>query len=239
MEPTFSPMARYQRIAAAAALVLCATGALHAQERWFERTFETGDGTVELVVADGTSTTVHIETGEPGRLVVEGTVTGFPARWDSRRVREKVEELATDPPVEHDGNAVRVGAFPWRVRRDLSFSYRFVVPPNTNVLAHGGMATHVKGLVGDLQVTGGRTFASEIQGDVTLERAEAVRVEDVTGDLHVTGGRIVASRISGDVVLTRAEQVELDAVRGNVTVTDRVTSIGLDDVLVDLGTLGH
>lgn len=238
MEPTLSPMARYQQIAAAA-LVLCATGALHAQERWFERTFETADGTVELVVADGTSTTVHVATGEPGRLVVQGTVTGVPARWDRPRVREKLEDLAANAPIEHEGNAVRVGAFPWRVRRDLSFSYRFVVPPNTNVRAHGGMATHVEGLVGNLHVSGGRTFASEIQGDVTLERAEAVRVEDVTGNLQVTGGRIVASRVSGDVVLTRAERVELDAIGGNVTVTDRETTIGLDDVLVDLGTLGH
>lgn len=232
-------MARYQRIAAAAAVVLCAAGAVHAQERWFERTFETGDGTVELVVADGTSTTAHVATGEAGRVVVEGTVTGFPARWDSGRVREKVEELAANAPIEHDGKAVRVGAFPWRVRRDLSFSYRFVVPPNTNVRAHGGIATHVRGLVGTLHVSGGRTFASEIQGDITLEHAEVVHVEDVTGNLHVTGGRIAASRISGDVVLKRAEEVELEAVGGNVTVTDRVGSIGLEDVIVDLGTLGH
>lgn len=232
-------MARYQPNVAAVALVLCAAGAVHAEERWFERTFETADGTVELVVADGTSTTVHVGTGPPGRLFVEGTVTGIPARWNSRRVREKVEELAADPPIEHEGNTVRVGAFPWRVRRDLSFSYRFVVPPNTNVRAHGGMATHVEGLVGNLHVSGGRTFASEIQGDVTLERPEAVHVEGVTGNLHVRGGRIVASRISGDVVLTRAERVELDAIGGNVTVTDRETTIGLDDVLVDLGTLGH
>lgn len=224
---------------AALALVLCAAGAMHAEERWFERTFETGDGAVELVVADGTSTTVRVATGAPGRVVVEGTVTGFPARWDRRRVRDKVEELAARSLVEQEGNTVRVGALPWRVRRDLSFEYRFVVPPNTNVRAHGGMATHVDGLVGNLHVSGGRTFASEIQGDVTLERAEVVHVEDVTGNLHVTGGRIAASRISGDVVLTRAERVELDAVRGNVTVTDRETTIGLDDVLVDLGTLGH
>ena len=232
-------MARYERIAAAAALVLCAAGAMHAEERWFERTYETGDGAVELVVAVGTSTTLHIATGEPGRVVVEGTVAGFPPRWDRRKVRERVAALAANPPVAQDGNTVRIEALPWRDRRDLSLSYRFVVPPNTNVRAYGGMATHAEGLVGNLHVRGGRTFATAIQGNLTLERAEVVRVEDVTGNLHVTGGRVVASRISGDVVLKRAERVELDAIGGNVTVTDRVKSIGLDDVIVDLGTLGH
>ncbi len=225
------------RVAAAAAIVLCAAGAMHGEERWFERTLETADGVVELVVAVGPSTTLHVATGAPGRVVVEATVTGFPSRWDSRRIRERVEALAARAPIKQEGNTVRVEALPWRVRRDLSFSYRFVVPPNTNVRAHGGMATRVEGLVGDLHVSGGRTFASAVEGNVTVERAEVVRVEDATGNLHVSGGRIDASRVSGDVVLKRAEQVELDAIGGNVTVTDRATPIGVDGVIVDLGTL--
>ena len=225
------------RVAAAAAIVLCAAGATHGQERWFERTLETGDGVVELVVAVGPSTTLHVATGAPGRVVVEATATGFPSRWDSRRVRERVEALAARAPIRQEGNTVRVEALPWRVRRDLSFSYRFVVPPNTKVRADGGMETRVEGLVGDLHVSGGRTFASAVEGDITVERAAVVRVEGLTGNLHVSGGRIAASRVGGDVVLTRAEQVELDAIGGNVTVTDRATPIGVDGVIVDLGTL--
>lgn len=191
-------------------------GKMHGEERTFERIFETR-GVAELSIADGTSTTLHISTGEPGRVIVEGTVTGFPPLWGRGRVRRQVEGLAEDPPIEHDGNSVRVAALPWRVRRDLSFSYRFVVPPNTNVYAHGSMAVRVEGLV----------------GNVTLERAQIVRVVDMTGNLHVTGGRIVASAISGDVVIERAKHVEIDNVGGNVTVTDRVKAISLDDVLVD------
>lgn len=61
--------------------------ALHAskmrgEDRTFERTLETR-GATKLLIADGTSTTLHISTGEPGRLVVEGTVTphaGLPMR---------------------------------------------------------------------------------------------------------------------------------------------------------------
>ena len=33
--------------------MLCAAGATHGQERWFERTLETGDGAVELVHVTG------------------------------------------------------------------------------------------------------------------------------------------------------------------------------------------
>ena len=191
-------------------------GKMHGEEQTFVRILETRGG-AELSIADGTSTTLHISTGEPGRVVVEGTVTGFPPLWGRSRVRRQVEALAANPPIEHDGNSVRVAALPWRVRRDLSFSYRFVVPPNTNVYAHGPMAIRVQGLV----------------GNVTLERAQIVRVEDMTGNLHVTGGRVVASEIGGDVVIERAEHVAIDAVGGNVTVTDRVKTIGLDDVLLD------
>ena len=227
---------RAVRVATALALVFCVAGTVHAEERLFEQTLETSEGVVELVVVNGTSTTLHITTGAPGQVVVEGTVTGFPPRWGRRRAREQIDALAASPPIKQDGNTVRVEALPWRVRRDLSFSYRFVVPPNTNIRAYGSIAVHVEGLIGNLHVSGGRTFAAAVQGDVTLERAEVVHVEDLTGDLHVTGGKIVASRVSGDVVLVRAESVQLDAVGENVTVTDRATTVGLDDVVVDLGT---
>ena len=207
-----------------------------AEERTLQRTLEIASGVVELSIIDGTGATTDISTGEPGQLVVEATITGFRSRWSQDRVRKQVEELLRNPPIKQEGNSIEVGRLPWRIRKDLSISYRIAVPPNTNVHAVGPEAVRVHGLIGNLHVNSGSTIASDIRGDVTLKRAQSVHITGVTGNLFVTGGRIVASKIKGDVTIKRAELVSIDNVSGKVTVTDRVHVVNLDDVVVDLRT---
>lgn len=220
------------------ALISFSFSSVFAEERTVERTLETRSGIVELSIVDGTGATTDISTGEPGRVVVEATITGFLSRWGRDTVRKRVEELLSNPPIKQEGNSITVGKLPWRIRKDLSISYRILVPPNTNVHTAGPETVRVQGLIGNLQVNNATTIASDIRGDVTLKRAQLVRVTGVTGNLYVSGGQVTASDIKGDATLKRVEHVSMDKVSGRVNITDRVKIVNLDDVLVDIGTPG-
>ena len=207
-----------------------------AEEQTVKRILETSSGAVEISILDGTGATTQISTGDLRRVVVESTITGFLSRKGGNRIRKRVEELLQNPPIEQEGNHVKVGGLPWRVRKDVSISYHITVPPNTNVHVSGPETVRVTGLHGNLHVYGANTIASNIRGNITLESAKCIRVTDLSGDLHVTGGRVVASDIKGDVLIKRAEYVAIDNVSGKLTVTDRAQAVNLDEVIVDLGT---
>ena len=229
----------HKNLALAVAVVvlpLIGCSSIAAEEQTVTRILETGSGVVEISILDGTGATTSISTGDAQRVVVEATITGFMSRWGGDRIRKRVEELLQNPPIEQQGNQIKVGDLPWRVRKDLSISYEITVPPNTNV--HGPETVHATQLQGNLHVYGANTIASGISGNISLESAKDIRVTDLSGDLHVAGGRVVAADIKGDVIVKRAEYVAIDNVSGKLTVTDRAQVVNLDEVIVDLGMSG-
>lgn len=231
----------HKNLAFAAAVVvlqLFGGSSIAAEEQTVKRILETGSGVVEISILDGTGATTSISTGDAQRVVVEATITGFLSRWGGNRIRKRVDELLQSPPIQQEGNHIKVGDLPWRVRKDLSISYEITVPPNTNVHVSGPETVHVTRLQGNLHVYGANTIASGITGNISLESAKDIRVTHLSGDLHVAGGRVMASDIRGNVTVTRAEYVAIENVSGKLTVTDRAQVVNLDEVIVDLGMSG-
>ena len=187
------------RLVLSACALFVASAAFGAEdfEGTFTRTLAT-EGPVELIVGDSSTATLRVSNGRSGEVVVRGRIHGFP-RWGRGKLGERVRALEEDPPIELDGNAVRVGLLPWRIRRHLSFSYDIVVPPRSNVVAYANMI-RVEGLDGNLHASGDEVVASAIDGNVTVEGAERGRIEKVNGSVKVSterGGHVSVSEVDG------------------------------------------
>ncbi|MEE9234921.1 MAG: hypothetical protein V3U28_05745, partial [Candidatus Acidoferrales bacterium] len=116
-----------------AALVLLTGTALvvraSSAEGSFERTL-TVTGPVKLKVQTG-SGDISVRAGEPGQVIIRGQIH---ARGTD--AEEKIEQLKANPPIEQDGNTIRVGPIQDRdLRRNVSISYELIVPVDTRLEA--------------------------------------------------------------------------------------------------------
>ena len=192
------------KAAVAAVFMSCAFAAAQMAEGTFELALATNEDVVQLFVGDASSSDLHISTGDPGQVVVQGTIRAYS---DRRKARERVSKLEADPPVVQNGGVLRIGELPWRIRRDLSLSYRIVVPPRANVHADA-TRIRVEGLGGDLWVHGGTVVASGIGGNVTVAEATRVELEAVGGDVTIAadiGDRIRVKDVRGDLLICEGE----------------------------------
>ena len=169
------------------ALSLAASPAF-AQRVPFTRTFDVGAAPeLEVTTERGK---IAVVAGQPGRVVVRGTVTvrvGFDVPVDARAIAERV---AADPPVTHAGDRV-VLAMPTegRQRNAVTVSYEVEVPAATRVTTTTDSGeTSVAAIDGSVSVTthsaalsvartGGRTSIVTGSG--------AVVIDDVRGEVHV------------------------------------------------------
>ncbi|MFQ5662384.1 MAG: hypothetical protein ACE5HL_00940 [Terriglobia bacterium] len=95
----------------------------------FERTLAV-TGPVDLEVKTG-SGSISVRTGEPGQVVVRGTIRS--------RDDYKVRALESNPPIEQDGNSIRIGHIEDReLRRNVSISYELLVPVETRLQSSTG-----------------------------------------------------------------------------------------------------
>lgn len=93
----------------AAVFTSCATVAAQTAEGTFELAFATNEDVVQLVVGDASSSELHVSTGDPGQVVVQGTIRAYS---DRRKVQEWVSELEANPPVVQSGGVLRIGELP-------------------------------------------------------------------------------------------------------------------------------
>lgn len=197
---TCTPNSLLVKAALAAVFTSCATVAAQTAEGTFELAFATNEDVVQLVVGDASSSELHVSTGDPGQVVVQGTVRAYS---DRRNVREWVSELEANPPVVQSGSVLRIGELPWRVRRHLNTSYRVVVPPTANVHAEA-TSIRVEGLGGNLLVHARTIVASGVDGNVTVADAASVEIEAVGGNATIAadvGSRILVKDVRGDVLI--------------------------------------
>jgi hypothetical protein len=142
---------------------------------------------------------IEVTSGEPGRIVIEGTVTvraGWAVPADAVALAKAV---AAQPPIAVDRTTIRLRppSDP-AADRAVTVSYRVRVPRNTRVIAATDSgATTVTGLVGDVTVrTGSSSIAlADLGGDATVVSGSgAVTIGGVRGRLGVISstGRVVA-----------------------------------------------
>jgi len=164
----------------------------------FTRTL-TVNGPVDLDVSTG-SGDITVRPGEGGKVVIRAKIQGHHG-WSGAGsdLESRVREIEAHPPVEQDGNHVRVGHLASELGHNISIDYEMEVPVETTLNAQSGS--------GDLSVDGihGSLEAHSGSGDVKIHDVEgSVRIHTGSGDAKfegITGERVEIETGSGDVQL--------------------------------------
>lgn len=190
-------------------------------ERSFERTLSTTAGTVELDVRTA-SGGIDVTTGESGTVRITGHIRARVRGSTSQaEAEERARAIETNPPIEQDGNLIRISRVERSLRRNVSVSYEIVVPPDTTVRSQTGSGRQrVEGVRGSVEATtgSGRVTVSNVAGDVTAE----------TGS-----GRIELTMIGGDTdAETGSGRIRIDGLRAALaarTGSGSISAVGAPD----------
>lgn len=193
----------------------------------FERTLAVS-GPAELEVTTG-SGNITVRAGEAGKVWVRGEIRARGGDAD-----EKVRRLEANPPIEQDGNVIRIGHIEDRsLRRNVAISYELVVPAETRLRASTGSGNQsVDGLRGPVKAdTGsGNVRAANLDGDLTASTGSgsvsldsiqgSVRAETGSGSIRARGiaSGLRASTGSGDIVLEQTGPGDVWAETGSGSV---------------------
>lgn len=201
----------------------------------FHRTLSVA-GPVDLEVATGAGH-IHLSAGAPGEIRITGTVRG----------PEAVEEamlLEAHPPIEQEGNRIRVGrpeTAEW-ARPNVSVSYEIVAPPETRLWTRTGVGEQkVEGIRGPVEAvsTSGRLTVAHIGSEVKARTGVGdIRVSEVSGGVAAmtSSGSIYGSGITGAIWMrtgvghvrlenNTATDLEVTTSSGNVQVTGAQGSV--------------
>jgi Putative adhesin len=201
-------------VAAFALLVLSLAHPALAQRFTFDRSFDV-DATPTLDVSTVRGK-IAVTAGQPGRVVVRGTVTvrvGVDVPADAVAI---AQQAAADPPLSQSDDAVRLATpTDGRVRRAVTVSYEVQVPPVTRVTTTSESGeTHVTGVTGPVVVRtqSGAIAVARLGGNADVATGSgAVEVDTVAGILKVTtsSSGIAARAIRGGLyVRTQSGSVE-------------------------------
>jgi len=209
---------KQKRLAILSALAFCwvvlpsTFPAAAADSATFDRTFKvTAPVRIELSSGSGN---VEIRGSEDGTVHVHGKVT--PGGWSIFGGSAKnVDEVAANPPLEQNGNTIRIGKnSSWL--KNVSIDYQVEVPHDTEIdseVASGGITIdNVKGPV----------KASSASGYVHVYRVERdANVNAASGSIDVSGigGFVRISSASGDAVVTDVKgELRVSAASGSIRI---------------------
>jgi len=121
----------------------------------FERTLKvTGNLTLEVATGSGR---IDVRTGPSDTVVIHGRIVASDSWFSSTNATERVRQVEQNPPIDQDGNSIRVGKSGDREPyNSVSISYDITVPAATDLRAAvGSGAVHVEGVRGQARVTTG------------------------------------------------------------------------------------
>lgn len=185
----------------------------------FDRTL-TVSGPVRLEVTNQSGTT-RISTGEPGRVWVRGDYRVH--AWLSSSLERSAEEIRTRPPVEQQGNLIRVGFDDARFTQirigfnSLVVNYDISVPAETELVSRVGAGNiEVRGMRGPARLRAGSgNIAAQGIGDDT-------QIETGSGRIEATNvaGRVTAGAGSGSITLSACKgEIRASTGSGSITIT--------------------
>jgi hypothetical protein len=204
-----------------------------AQEGHFDRTL-TVSGPVDLDVQTGSGEIV-VRPGDSGKVEVHGRIRAG-NEWHTGDVEQRIHELETNPPIEQNGNTIRIGHIEDReLTRNISISYDLIVPAQTRLhSASGSGSERIQGISGpadansgsgsiELTNIGSETHARTGSGDIALNGIQgSAKASTGSGSIHASGvaGGFTGSSGSGEVRLeqTAAGDVEIGTGSGSVEV---------------------
>ena len=150
----------------------------------FDRTLNVS-GPAELDVSTG-SGSIDIRQGSAGRVEIHGRIrAGSDWLRFSRDAEDVVREIEANPPIEQNGNRIRIGRLENRdSRRNVSISYEIVVPARASVRSHTGSGSQtIAGIEGPVDAGTG-------SGSITLTDVRGrISAETGSGSIHAGGVR--------------------------------------------------
>ena len=207
-----------------------------AAEGSFDRTLKV-TGAVQLDVSTG-SGSITVRPGSSSSLEVHGVIKANNS-WgmSSGSAEEKVRRLESNPPIEQDGNFIRIGHIEDReLRNNVSISYELMVPSQTEVKCGTGSGNiEVEGIQGPAHAStgsgsisisnlGDEVNVSTGSGRIILGRVKGpVRASDGSGTIQASNiaGNFHLSTGSGDIQLSEISSGDgnVSTGSGNVQVT--------------------
>jgi hypothetical protein len=173
-----------------------------AVEGKFERVLNVS-GRVDLDVNTG-SGRIDVRTGDASTVRISGIIQ---ARDDRRSsAQEKVRYLEDNPPIEQDGNVIRIGRIEDEAyRNNVSISYEISVPADTRLRSKTGSGGQkIEGVRGPVDAGTGSGSISmyDIGDDATATTGSgSIQLDQIAGRVQMkTGsGSIRAEHIAGSI----------------------------------------
>ena len=235
------PLRRLSLLTASLAVVLSLVcmlpAAAQGPEGAFERTLKV-TGAVDLEVQSG-SGSIKVEPGAAGSVRVAARIKADNSWMAGGDVEKRIRQIEQNPPVEQQGNVIRIGRFPDSdLARNISISYEVTVPAATKLAARTGSGSIVIGAIagpaevksGSGSVTvgrvGGAVAASTGSGSIKVDGTGSLEASTGSGPIHAAAvaGPTKASSGSGSITITQSG-------KGDVTVSASsggITLIGVD-----------
>lgn len=217
--------------------VLAVPAAAQAQrvEGSFQRTLTSG-ATPEIEVETG-SGSITVRAGGGGRVEISGRIQADD-RWNrgSLGAEERVRRIEAEPPVQQEGNVIRIGRLAdEELRRGVSISYTLTVPAGSSLRSNTGSGSQqIEGLTGAVQAQagsgsltfarlGGSLRASTGSGGIAADGVASLHATAGSGSIRATGvsGPIVAKTGSGGIEVTQAGSGDVEVSSGSGRVTLR------------------
>lgn len=207
-----------------------------AAEGSFDRTLKVA-GTVDLTVSTG-SGSITVRPGDASTVHVSAKIrVNEGSHVTESEAKEKVAKIEANPPVEQEGNTIRIGEIRDEdLRRNVSISYEISTPADTHLKASTGSGSEtldgVKGPVeattgsGSLHIShiGGELHATTGSGSITLDGVQgSVRASTGSGSIRADGiaGGLTARTGSGGIELAQSAPGDVDVETGSGTISLR------------------
>jgi hypothetical protein len=231
-------------VALAASLAFVMPSAAQTPEGAFDRTLKVS-GAVDLDIASG-SGSIRVEPGAAGTVRVAARLKADNSWFTGSDIEKRIRQIEQNPPVEQQGNVIRIGHFTDRdLPRNISISYEVTVPADTTLAASTGSGGIVVGAVkgpARLQSGSGSVTVGRVGGSVEASTGSgSIKVDGAASlDAHTGSGAITATAVagptraksgSGSITITQTGKgdVEVSAASGGITLAGvngaaRVTS---------------
>lgn len=195
---------------------------------------------MDLDITTG-SGNISVHQGGAGTIHVVGHIKAH-NRWDARDAESRVRALGANPPIEQNGNTVRLGHISDpELQRNVSISYELEVPPDTRLHAQTGSGNEtITGITGPLKLNTGSGNIAATGGSEVLANTGSgeIRLESIQGSVYANTGsgnvRVQQSSLTEVKINTGSGNVVATGVRGPLKV-----STGSGDVRVEGTQIGE
>ena len=221
-------------VALAASLAVVMPSAAQTPEGAFDRTLKVS-GAVDLDIASGAGS-IRIEPGAAGSVRVAARLKAGNSWLAGGDVETRIRQIEQNPPIEQQGNVIRVGHFTDPdLPRNISISYDVTVPSDTKLAASTGSGSIAVGAIqgparlqsGSGSVTagrvGGNVEASTGSGSIKVDGAASLEARTGSGSIQAAAitGPTKANSGSGSVTVAQAGKgdVDVSAASGSITLT--------------------